>query len=294
VPIYRVTFGFAGNNEGWTETHACQSSQVTPLAVISDLVNLQLARVAMLGDPFVMNGCRVSIYSDGGNPPNRLPRQAALDKTLYSQSSYTGLAASAEPSAVSMQAQGYAPVVGAPAGFGGNENWTYLGGPFDVCITDAGFVNKGKNNLLTNFNTWKQQMLTNNFGWLADQTLNPGAKIVSVTQNADGTVTYTCEGVIAGVVEGGKYPVRVRGMNGGKSPLNGPFNVIVGTPAITATTLEQVAFATAQKGGFIRFYQACKVFVPYGNIVLAGTTIEHKRGRAFLSRRGRASKRIRA
>src|SRR5260221_4301622 len=83
MPIYRVTFGFSGVNVGWSETHAMNNQAVTALAALPAARAVAAQRAQFLGRDFSLAGIRVSIYSDGANPPTRLPRNPWLDKINY-------------------------------------------------------------------------------------------------------------------------------------------------------------------------------------------------------------------
>src|SRR5580658_4432472 len=107
MPIYRVTFGFAGLGGGWTETHMMTSTQSTPLQAVTAAQAVQSARCSMLSREWVSNGIRVSAYSDGGSPAIRSPRSVWLDKTRIGPGGMTATWAG-EPNPVSLQAIGIA------------------------------------------------------------------------------------------------------------------------------------------------------------------------------------------
>jgi hypothetical protein len=88
-------------------------------------------------------------------------------------------------------------------------------------------------------------------------------------------------------------PALVRGINNGRSPLNGPVLVQV-KDATHFETKEKIAFAVDQIGGFIKVYNGVRLFLPYSALDFDGTVGNHKRGRPFASSRGRAPRRIRA
>lgn len=295
MAIWRVTFGFAGANQGWTETHAMNQSVTSAIAALAFTQPVAAARVQMLGAPFVLNGTRVSIYSDNGTPPVRpTVRNVFLDKTLYAFNSGILLdLPPSEPTSVQLQAQGIAGAA-APPNYLGNENWTYLGGPFDDCVSNAGQVFPDKLNLQGSFNNWKAAMIANNFGWLAVTKVGPQCPIVSVANTAGAQLLFTVSGDAPPLANGVTYAIRVAGSNFGRSPVNGAFVATYNATAHTFTTKEQVAVALMQSGGYVQPYQRALTFVPYGNLVLAQQVIKHKRGKPFLSQPGRAKKRTRA
>jgi hypothetical protein len=296
MPVYRVTYGFAGANQGWTETHAMSQSVTTALAALPFTVAVAQARVAMLGSPFVLNGTRISIYSDGGVPPNRIRiRNVILDKKIYAYNAAVGtVAPPSEPTPVQLQAQGFAAGT-APANYQGNENWCYLGGPFDDCVTNAGQVLPDKINLQNAFNTWKAAMIAANMGWLAVTKVGPQLPITTITNNANAQLVFLVGGdTVPPLVDGTVYNIRAAGINFGHSPANGAFVATYNATTHTFTTSEQVAIKLMQSGGYVQPYVRTLTFVPYGNLVLALQTIKHKRGKPFLSLPGRARKRTRA
>lgn len=292
MAIFRVTFGFAGGNQGWTETHMANIAATTALAAQTPIQAVAAARAAMLCREFKLNGVRTSIYSDGATPAVRLPRNTWLDKNNYGSGGNT-VAWAGEPNPVSLQAIGIAGTLGVPVKLQGNKNTTYLGGPTDTMVTNNGQVVKAANNLLGLFNAWKQVMIQSNFGWGAVQPL-VSSDIASATQNDDATVTFVVTPPVdASLVVGTTYPIRVSRINGGRSPLNRALNAKY-TAANTFKTIEQIAFALDQQGGKLVPYVPVLLFIPYANIALGDATIEHKRGRPFLSEPGRARKEIRA
>jgi hypothetical protein len=293
MPIYRVLFGFSGANQGWTEVHAINASASSAPAVLPLTVPVAQARAAMLGSPFVLNGTRVSIYSDGGSPPKRVARGPILDKRIYSNAGGPAAGAPAEPYPVQLQAQGFVSAP-APPGITSTENWTYLGGPPDDCVTNAGQVLPDKLGLAASFNQWKAAMIQNNFGWLGVLKIGNKIPITSITNLGSGQIEYVVADSNVPPIVSGTYNVRVSGVNGGRSPANGAYIVDYDATKHSAITREQVAFALLQSGGMIQFYAQCNQFIPYANLVLAAQTIKHKRGRPFLSAPGRARRRIRA
>jgi hypothetical protein len=292
MPIFRVTYGFSGDGIGWTESHSMFSAAPTAAIAMGNTLTVAQTRAAMLARPFQLVGRRVSIYSDGAVPAVRLPRSVRLDKTKFGPGGRTA-AWAAEPASVQYQAIGTAPANVTPAAFAGNTNYTFLGGPPDTTVTDDGTVLPAENNLMANFNAWVSALVQANHGWLAVNRATP-LDISMFTQNPDATVTFTTDAVdLTKFVLGKVYPVRVRRVNGGRSPLNGALICKLLT-ATTWKTTEQVAFALAQTGGQLTPYLAVLQHVPYFNVQLGMEVVKHKRGKPFLSEPGRRSKRVRA
>lgn len=292
MPIYRVTFGFAGNNVGWTENHLMNSQSTTAQAAWNQTKTTAAARAAMLARPFVINGTRVSAYSNNAIPPVRTGKSVWLDKSVYGPGGNVK-AWDAEPNSVQLQAIGTAAPNNIPAAFAGNKNTTYLGAPTDDMVTANGTVVPAANNLAALFAAWKTRMIENGFGWGADTVLGD-FQITNVVQNADSTVTFTVVGAtVPPLAIGTVYPVRVRRINKGRSPLNGPL-ICRYTAANTFTTIEQVAFGLQQVNGFLKAYAPVRTYVAYADITLAMAVVKHKRGKPFLSELGRAKDRVRA
>jgi hypothetical protein len=292
VPIYRVTYGFSGNGVGWTENFMLSSQQTNARAVAGTLTQVKEARRDFLAFPFRLMGCRVSAYSDGGSPATRANRSVWLDKDAL-PTKVNIAANAAEPNSVQYQVLGTAPSVGIPVQFQGNKNYTYLGGPADVCVTNAGQVLPAANNLGALFQIWKQQMLLTGHGWGAS-VKSPTLNVTGVVQNTDATLTFTTAPAdLTKFTVGKTYPIRTKRFNLGRSPLNGAFNATLAT-ATTWTTAEQVAFALAQAGGKLTPYANVLQFVPYADLTLEPVVVKHKRGKPWLSEPGRAKARVRA
>lgn len=286
--IYRITFGFAGQGTGWGETHAMLNANNNPRDLAPTLMDIAQKRAQMLGREFYINAIRIARYStDGGTRQ----RGVYLVKQTFRNSTQSN-AAAAEPAVVAYLVRGSAePSILQPQ-FDANQNQTFLGGPLDICVDNAGNVDTGKGGLLAAFNAWRSAMLGTTVGWLASQTI-ADAPIQDIIQNANGTVKLTVLAPdVAGLVVGQKYRARIRQVNAGQSPLNGEVIVKLST-ATTLDTIEVIGLGLAQQGGSIRVYKQVQPFVDYGDLVLSDVTAKHKRGRPFGSSPGRAKKRIR-
>src|SRR5260221_4830304 len=133
MPIYMVTFGFSGVNVGWSETHAMNNQAVTALAALPAARAVAAQRAQFLGRDFSLAGIRVSIYSDGANPPTRVPRNPWLDKINYGNGGdQTGKAA--QPKNVPLQGKRIAAQARGAGRIQGNKKTTFLGGPLDAYI----------------------------------------------------------------------------------------------------------------------------------------------------------------
>lgn len=286
--IYRITFGFAGMGTGWTESHAMLNASNNPRDLLPTLVDIAQKRAQMLGREFAITGIRVSRYAtDAGVRA----RGVILLKQRF-VNSVTSSAAAAEPAVVAYQVRGYAePSILNPQ-FDANTNQTFLGGPLDITVDNAGVVDQGKGNLGASFAAWRTAMLNTTIGWLASQTIVDGA-IQDITQATNGQVELQMLGAdIAALEIGQSYNARIRRVNQGRSPLNGAL-IVKKTDATTLETQEIIGIPTPQTLGNIRVYKKVQPFVDYGELILSDQTVKHQRGLPFGFVRGRQPKRIR-
>lgn len=286
--IYRIVFGFAGNGQGWAETHAMLNASNNPRDLMPTLSDIATKRAQFLGREFVINAIRASRYAtDAGQ---RVRGSFILKQNF--QSSIQTNSAAAEPTDVAYICRGSAePSVLLPQ-FDANTNQTFLGGPWDSCVDNAGVVNTGAGGLLAAFQGWRSVMLGTTIGWLANQILLD-VPITGIVQNPNGTVRLSTTTPLLGtLVQGQNYKVRIRQVNQGVSPLNGAAIVNV-VDTFTMDTREVIGIPTSQTGGAIKIYKQVQPFVDYGDLTLNGTVGNHKRGRPFGSTPGRAKRRIR-
>lgn len=286
--IYRITFGFTGLGQGWAETHAMLNAANNPKDLMPTLIAIAQKRVLMLGREFSINAIRASRYATDAGVRMR---GSFILKQLFTNPDGTKQAA-AEPADVALIVRGSAePAILTPQ-FDANQNQTFLGGPLDICIDNAGVVNRGAGGLDSAFNSWRSLMLGTTIGWLASATI-ANLDISAISQNPNGTVRLTTEAnLLETLVQGQLYKARVRQVNEGVSPLNGELIVrIVDTH--TMDTKQVIGLGLTQTGGAIRVYKQVQPFVDYGDLTLNGTVGNHKRGRPFGSTPGRARRRIR-
>lgn len=285
--IYRITYGFEGRGQGWSETHAMLSNLNNPSQLAVTVKDIASKRAQMLGIEFRLNKIRISRYATdaGARQRGAFPIDCNYGNTSTAQN------LGAEPAAVALIVRGYAePSPGNPQ-FDANVNQTFLGAPVDTAVDDGGIVYQGRGGLGAAFAAWRAVMISTTTGWLANQTLVE-AGIISIAQNPNGTVTYTVDAAdTAGLVVGQIYKGRVRGVNEGRSPLNIEQSVKLVT-ATTLVTRRVIGIPTAQTLGSIRVYKQVQPFVDYGDLVLQSKVGKHKRGRPFGSTPGRAPKRI--
>lgn len=286
--IYRVTFGFEGKGEGWSENH--QLSSTVPLArnLRTICENVAQKRANFLGRPFTLNALRISAYlQDNGS---RAPKNHFFRRLNFSSQNPT-TTGDAEPGNVCLIHRGFTDAVG-------NQNSTFLGGPPDDSVNFGGNVIFGAAGLATALTVYEAALIgdgTYAFGWGQSSTPED-YEITDVSQETDGTVILTINrDFVVPTPAAAFYPGRIRALNNGKSPLNG--QVLVRPLPINARTLqtkEQIAFVLAQVNGHIKVYKATRPFLPYTAFITDFTTGEHKRGKPFGSPRGRATNRTRA
>lgn len=298
MPIYRVTFQFSGGGQGWSETHLYNTSTTDFNAIRPVIGQVAQARANLLGDPYYIYAARVSQYLD--NAGIRAKRQVRLWKGDPANGwggwynlNFGKANWASEPSNVAIQAIGFA-ANNAPAGFQGNQNQTFLGGPPDDVVDNNGSVFPAKLGWGAAFQIWAGILAKPNSGWgWGGATQLADLDCTMITQLDNGTVQFTPTVAIPDTVISGRYyPARFRGVNAGRSPLNGPVIVqrIVGGLFVTK---EVIGIPTAQVNGFCKVYQSYPTFIPYGAIELALRSIKHKRGKSPEAQPGRARKRIR-
>lgn len=287
--IYRVTFGFEGLGQGWSESHALKSNLTEPRDLIPVCRGIAQKRVTFLGREFAINLIRISRYSDDG-ATTRLKGSFPLKERFTNPIRLAEQAA--EPASVALIARGSTAANLAPPPFTANLNQTFLGAPPDDAVNNGGEVDLGKSKLGVNYGQWAAAMIQGGFGWLISATIKDlGFSLI--TQTPSGTVEFVTDVVLAPELTAGRtYVGRIRRVNDGDSPLNG--QVLVRAFGVsTLTTVEVIGLGLAQAGGRIRIYQPIQPFAQFATLeaqLLAG---RHKRGRPFGFTPGRARKRIR-
>jgi hypothetical protein len=290
VVIYRLTFGFAGQNQWWAEVHAWQSPITDPTLLLPTMQDLAQKRANFLGAPFQVVAVRVSKFSDDG-ATTRLKGSRLLKQTF--SSSTPGLTGDAEPGNVALIVRGTPNVTNpALAPYAGNQNTTWHGAPPDLAVNFGGVVNLGAAGLGAALGSYFNAMQQANTGWLA-VTRTDDVPITSIVSLGDGTLEITLtRAPVPPAVVNKQINVRVRRVNNGRSPVNGPL-IGMFTAATVFRTLDVIGIGLAQVGGFMRIYAPIPTFLPYGGFLTELITGEHKRGRPFGSPRGRAPARVR-
>lgn len=283
MPIYRFTMGFAGLNQGWSETHQWNATATRATDLIVAAQTICQKRANLLGSPFFIVAFRISKYLDGPAGP-RSARAVAFVKQRFSKSSSSGTGP-AEPADVALIMRG-------STNPGDQVNQTFLGAPSDAAVSDGGAVDTGMGNLGANFNAYAQALIAAQFGW-GISTTEKDLQINGVTSLANGRVEITVPaGTFVGPFPGKFVPGRIRQVNAGHSPLNGQV-IVQPTAADKLVTREVIGLALDQEGGFIRVYSGFRPYVPYTALTLELEVGNHKRGRPFGSPAGRQKNRVR-
>ncbi len=286
--IYRVTFGFEGKGEGWTENHQLRSEVALARNLRVLLQTVAQKRANFLGAPFTVNAVRCSAYLT--NAGTRAPKNHFFRRLNFTTGTPTQTG-DAEPGNVCLIHRGFTDNVG-------NQNSTFLGSPPDGAVNFGGNVILANNNLGTALVEYENALKgdqTYAFGW-GESGTPTDYEINDLEQSPDGSVVITLNNpfVPTGPVAPW-YPARIRGLNAGKSPLNGQVLVrAVGPDPNQIQTKEQIAFVLQQVNGHVKVYPAARAFLPYTDFITDFTTGRHKRGKPFGSPRGRAVNRTRA
>lgn len=287
--IYRLTFGFAGGNQGWSETHAMQQPSADPTTLLPLIANLAQARANFLGAPFAVNAVRIAKFFD------ETIGQRVKGSFLLKQNFTTvnpNLVGGAEPGEVALIGN-WAPNTTDPAlaPFAGHQSETHFGAPPDLAVNNGGIVDQGQAGLGLFVGSFRAAMIAANTGWLA-LARAADTQILKIAQNLDGTITITLVAPpVPAPAIGVMQTVRTRGINKGNTPIPGQLR---GTFATNTTFVSAVPIGipTPQIGGFVRTYTPNPTFLPYLGMVLEGVAGNHKRGRPFGSSRGRRRVRV--
>lgn len=287
--IYRITFGFEGKGQGWSETHAMINANRSPEVLEPTLADIASKRAQFLGNEFSINAIRISRYSEDNGPRIRGVHPVRGEW----RTSVTGEPGSAEPAQVALLCRGVSLDSQVNPKFDANTNQTFLGAPFDRSVDTGGTVYPGRGGLQAAFNSWRQAMLTASMGWLASDTIHQ-ADLATITEGTDGIATFTTiQALTPTLAINGVYRCRIKGINNGQSPLNGEMIIRV-TGAATFMSRYPIGWSLAQVGGSVRFYASVSPFIQYGDLRLVLQAANHKRGRPFGSKPGRRPKRVRA
>lgn len=287
MPIYRITMGFTGRTQGWSEYHMLKTTETVSQNLEPLVTQLCQKRAQFLGAPYSIFGFRIAAYlNDDGT---KAPRQSWFKRKSFT-TSHPSSTGNAEPTDVAIIGIGTN-----PANVGISRFW--MGAPPDGAVDNGGQVIPGNNQLGNDVNGYFGLLLNTGvtgvqFGWGVSGT-GVDNQILKITQNANGTVSFQFTAPVnLPVAHTTFYPARIRQVNEGRSPLNGQSLVTV-TAADTVTTKEIIAFNLAQAGGFVKIYPQNRQFAQYLNLSTNEIVGNHRRGRPFDISVGRAPRRVR-
>jgi hypothetical protein len=275
--------GFAGNGQGWSETHMLSNTALKPGLLVPLMQQVCQKRANFLGSPYAITAFRISKYLNDDD--TRAQRSVAFVKQTFTAPA-GGSTGEAEPADVALIMRGETDQLP-------NTNQTWLGAPPDEAVTNGGKVNTGRAQLGTNWNQYAALLISNRFGWGISEVADDLNITGIVQDNTTGRPIITVAGnQWVAPFPGPWYPARARRINGGRSPLNGQL-IVQPIAANEVQTREVIGLGLLQSGGFLKVYINTRPFVPYTNLTLELEVGNHKRGRPFGSPRGRAPARVR-
>lgn len=285
--LMKTTFTFAGLEQGWSETFYWTAATddlnaaealVTPLAQKRAKLLSQSYMLIVVRNAIVLSDTNVKLKRVTDLFEPRLPGVAAW--------------ADAEPNIALMCVW--------QTGNNRQSKKQYMRG------VPAGIVDMGKKPdlafgaFLSNFNSWRQAMITFQAGWLVTApVMGQTAIITNYMENAaTGIVTFTLAAPLTWPVDPG-FPTRVYISLPRKSPLDGPVIVIpdvTGSAPFTKNPYGVAPFVMGQIGTMQLRAPSLVTLAPIGGQGAAGVIhpqrmVTHKTGRPSYASRGRASAR---
>ena len=282
--LFRVTFGFSGKKQGWSETIVFPAPAGTSSGAFygSTILPIAQKRALMLAREYVLDTTRVSkIRLDDGT---EVKRNVLLNSQVFAPASMAAANAGEQPNAC---------VIARTIDITGNDQKDInLGGiPDEIAVNGGNYDGNGADGWGSRFNAWAQLVSAVPGGWLADKPNISDVPLTQYTIELNKTITFDFEAPIFNAPEVGTIrQVRMKGING-KSPLNGEHQVLVVNTS-RATTLLPIAVFPYSHGGAGTSYIFPKPFVAGAiwGIRKIGT---HKRGRPLGATRGRLPARAR-
>lgn len=279
MALYRVTVIFNGAKHGWTESHVFSRSATTSGAFAATLIPWLTARAQLLGREFTIDGARVSLIRDDLGFPVR--RNVFPLEQVFAPANQTAANGGDDPG----QSIKW---VGTTVD-GNRSKQLFAGGAPDDVSVNGGVFDRDKVNYKTNFDSWNIITRSLGAGWLGFVALNeiPVTGYVASTTDIV-TITVGGAGFPTGDI-GSVQIVRIRGVNHGKSKLNGEFKVRI-VDENTCKTVNPIAlFTFASEGMLTTFDQPSTFFQSAGWSCVK--TADKKRGRPLLVSPGRAKAR---
>lgn len=276
MAIIKLTFGFRGASQGWSETYYKDSTNLDLTTHIGEMKLVAPKRAELLGPEYDLFFLRAAIFRDNAGQP--VQRRSAFTQVLYRTSqTWTG-----DPSWNALIADMR------------DQNETrrkpiYLRGIPDEIVRNAGTYTPAGTNWLTLFNSWASQVLQLGYGWWGQQVQTTPYPVTNYTEGPLGaiTITYgpdpqsqTNPFTAAELLK--RVTVNHTGINGDSS-LNGDVVVIPQT-ATSAQTYKRFGVIPYVAGGVMRRYSYAFVQASKIDVRRVG---RRKPGAPFLQQPGR-------
>ena len=169
---------------------------------------------------------------------------------------------------------------------------TLLGGIPDGVAKNGFVYNPAAAGFNANLQSYATQLQALAVGWLNWAHVGPKIQITGYEVSASGFVTFgTAMGALLGIVYRGPQVVRISGLNGGKSTLNGEILVQV-VDNQTFVSVKPIAALAFTGPGKVLFYTQPLPFVAAAQIGNPSCA-EHKRGNRSWQSPGRRRARVR-
>jgi len=291
--IWRCSMYINGLVDGWTESVYHRDSQNNAAQVAGAFETIIAKRVRFLGAPYQVVAYKITSYSTNAGARPAIRSKYFVRKNFPTPQNTFG----AEPGNVGCE------VVMQDQAFAVSTRLTF-GAPPDECVNIGGQVNRAvvPTGAPANFGSMVDDYAAAlasttsapDWGWAAVGTPQDRG-ITSFTPLPSGQIAITLDNpLIAPIIVQAVYPARIRGVNRGKSNLNGP--LLVSTTNLTTIGSEEaIAVGPSNVGGRIKVYPPVRTYTQYGpGGVLALQSVKHVRGRPFGISRGRRPVRPRA
>jgi hypothetical protein len=275
--LYRATFSFAGEKQGWSESYVYPLDNSTPKAIGDAVITpIALARANLLAKNYVLDAFRVAkIRLSAGTPVKRNVKLFAVDLA---------------PALQTLANQGDQPrdcvMIQAGGTDGQGTKFVFMRGIPDAITGDGGaFVPAGAGGWGARFSTWAALQAQAHAGWLEDAAIGDPFVVTGYVQNPGFTVTLTFAGTpFLALPAGTIISVRLSGING-RSKINGLRKLQVLTNS-TATTVKAIAVGDYAFGGVAQRYNLTKPFQEAQDWA-ASQIRTHDTGRPSYATRGR-------
>lgn len=249
--LYRITLGFSGKRQGWTESFVIGQDQTTPAALSVTVVQpISLARKNLLAREYTLDFQRVAKFRLSNGTP--VKRNVTLWTPELGPDLQTVANSGEQPRACAL-------VTGTGTDGEGQTQIFMRGIPDEIAVNGGAYAPSGASGWGSRFSSWRSLMIGAGAGWLEDVRDGEPFLMTDYVINPNATVQFNFEGTpFAGLDVGSTVAVRLSGINGG-SRLNGFHELIVGTQN-TATTKKALAVFPYSFGGQGQKYLRPKPF----------------------------------